>query len=105
MKLPVLIESVNDRGYVARVGPPFNWSAEGGTPEEAISRLQQEANRHLANGQKVATIDVPDAEHPWKQLIGSWDPNDPLIQEWKKGIEEYRRQRDRELLAEESDGS
>ncbi len=30
------------------------------------------------------------------------DPNDPMIQEWKKGIEEYRRERDRELLADES---
>jgi hypothetical protein len=70
MELPVLIESINGRRYVARVGPPFNWSAEGGTPEEAVTHQQQVADRHLANGQKVATIDVPDADHPWERLIG-----------------------------------
>ena len=94
MKLPVLVEPVSGNGYAARVGPPFNWSAEGKTPEEAVANLQREADRHLTNGQKVATIDVPDAEHPLLKWAGKLDLNDPVVQEWQRIIEENRRAAD-----------
>jgi hypothetical protein len=116
MKLPVLVERTAPGGYVARVGPPFNWSAEGPSQSEAVSNLQAEVARHASNGAQIAAIEVPSlsesiddervqkmlvrepqGEHPWLKWAGTWDPNDPFSQEWEKGIQEYRRQRDQEL--------
>ena len=34
------------------------------------------------------------APPPYAKFIGTWDPNDPVIEEWKKCIEEYRREVD-----------
>jgi hypothetical protein len=89
MELPVWVEPVNGTGFRATVGPPFNWMAEGATEEEAVMKLQTEAIRHNSNGGRVASIKIPD-ENPWLRIAGTWDPNDPLYEEWRKAIEEYR---------------
>lgn len=109
MQIPVLVEPVAGRGYVAMAGPPFGWSAEGATAEEAVDRLRAEVAKHSANGARLTTLEWPDAwvspaangsggeppgAHPLLKYVGTWDPNDPMIQEWMKAIEEYRRQID-----------
>lgn len=103
MEMQVVVERVEGNGYLART--PLGWSAEGPTPEEAVKNLQQEAARKLANGATVTTIRVPTADakfirapdpgvDPWEALIGTWDPDDPVIREWQQIIEENRRSRD-----------
>jgi hypothetical protein len=116
MQIPVLIEPVAGGGYAARAGSPFNWSAEGATHDEALAKLRAEAARHLSNGTRAAALDVPDptarpdplaalrvkgvviepppGDHPLLKWAGTWDLNDPLIQEWQKAVEDYRRQID-----------
>ena len=92
MKVPVLVEPVAGVGFRARTAAPFDWSAEGPTAEAAVAKLQDEANRHAGNGMRFASIDVPVSdEHPWLKWAGTWDPNDPVIDEWLRIIEENRR--------------
>jgi hypothetical protein len=116
MDIPVLIQPVPGKGFVARAASPFDWTAEGSTADEALANLQVEATRHLSNGAKAAVIAVPSeppapdplavarakgmvieappGDHPLLKWAGTWDPNDPFIQEWQRAIEEHRRQID-----------
>jgi hypothetical protein len=116
MEIPVLIQPVPGKGFVARAASPFDWSAEGTTADEALSNLQAEATRHLSNGVTAAAIAVsncqtsadplaaarakgmvvepPPGDNPLMKWVGTWDPNDPLIQEWQKAVEDYRREID-----------
>lgn len=115
MELPVLIEAVAGSRYVARVGPPFDWSAEGATPDEALGKLREEAANRVATGTRVAALTMPPppdplaalraigaivgprpipGQHPLLAWAGTWDLNDPVIQEWQQAVEEYRNQVD-----------
>ena len=92
MKLPVLVEPVPGKGFVARVSAPFNWSAEGTTFEEAVANLQAEAVRRVASGSRVESIELATADdNPWLGIIGTWEPDDPVIDEWLQGIKANRR--------------
>ena len=111
MNIPVFIEPIADKGYFARAGSPFDWSAEGPTEEEALKHLHAVAMKSVADGCKIASISVPElneplaqakanesvvgtaqGEHPLLKWAGTWDLNDPLIQEWQIEVEEYRRE-------------
>ncbi len=89
MEIPVLIEPLPGSGFVARTGSPFDWSAEGATPEEAVRKLQSLASEHQASGVKTAAISVNGGAHPWAEVAGSMKGN-PLLEEWRKAVEEYR---------------
>jgi hypothetical protein len=93
MEIPVLVEKVAGDGYVARVGSPFNWSAEGPTPDEAVRRLREESDRRLAAGVQVASLTLPagPAGNPLAKWAGTWK-DDPMIDEFERAIAEYREQ-------------
>lgn len=94
MKLPVLVEPVPGKGFVARVSAPFNWSAEGATADEAVSKLQAEATAHLRNGSRAAEIDFPSrAERMWLDHP-KLDLNDPVVREWLQIVQDNRRAAD-----------
>src|SRR5437867_3488057 len=89
MEIPVLIEPVPGNGYLARTGSPFDWSAEGATPEEAVCKLQAVASAQQAAGVKLAAISVNGTVHPHAAIVGSMK-NSSLREEWRKAVEEYR---------------
>ena len=89
MEIPVLIEPVAGNGYVARTGSPFNWSAEGATPDEAVQKLQAVASAQRAAGLSMATISMGGSVHPHAEFIGAMKDS-PLWDAWRKAIEEYR---------------
>jgi hypothetical protein len=113
MQIPVLIEPVAGGGFAARAGSPFNWSAEGATHDEALAKLRAEVARHLSNGTRAAAIELPEppapnplleaarakgavieppkGDHPILKWAGTLDLNDPLVQQWQKAVEDYRR--------------
>jgi hypothetical protein len=91
MKIPVLIEPVPGKGY--RAGP-LAFTAEGATPEEARNNLRGLIEARLAAGAQLVELEVGPAEHPTAKFAGTWDPDDPFIQEWEQAVEEYRRQMD-----------
>jgi len=96
MQIPVLIEPLPGNGYRANGGDPFGFTAEGATREEALRKLQETISSRLANGAELTQVDVGPAEHPLAKFAGIWREDDPLIEEWKKAVEEYRREVDQD---------
>ena len=102
MEIPVLIEPLPGSGFLARTGSPFDWSAEGATPEEAVRKLQSVAMERQTAGVKTAAISVNGAVHPLAEFAGSMKAVHPhaaiigsmkadsLWHEWRKAIEDYR---------------
>jgi predicted RNase H-like HicB family nuclease len=91
MQIPVLVEPVANNGFRARAGEPLAVSAEGATPEEALHNLRAALERQLTNGKQLRSLDLA-PDNPWLALAGMHDPNDPLIQEWKREMAAYRQE-------------
>lgn len=89
MEIPVLIEPIPGSGYRASGGEPFAIVVEGATPEDALARFKDRIATKLSNGASIASVEVS-SEHPWSKSFGIFDPSDPLVQEWRKIIEENR---------------
>lgn len=94
MNGPILIFPVAGDVYLARNDRGL--TAEGPTPEQALAKLREETDRYLVGHRQAMTTPPPDGDHPWLKWSGTRDPNDPLIQEWWKAVEEYRAARDAE---------
>jgi hypothetical protein len=63
--------------------------------EEALSKLQEGIKDRLTKGGVLTTIEVSASEeHPLAKYAGIWREDDPLIEAWKKAVDEYRRQVD-----------
>jgi predicted RNase H-like HicB family nuclease len=96
VQIPVLIEVVAGNGYRASAGDPFGLTAVGTTREETLRNLQELIENRLACGAELTNIDVRPTQHPLAKYAGTWRENDPLISEWKKAVEEYRREIDQD---------
>jgi hypothetical protein len=93
MQIAVEVEPIPLGGFRAESGPPFKVVAEGPTPEEAVAKVQNELNKRWQQG-KVVMIEVgPNAENPWLKMAGTLQ-DDPIVDEWRAAVEDYRRQRD-----------
>jgi predicted RNase H-like HicB family nuclease len=94
MKISVLIEPMNGKGFRASGIEPFCITAEGETREEALEKLKTEAESRLKAGAEIVTVDIGPSElHPLLKFSGIFK-DDPLFDEWQQAIEEYRRQLD-----------
>jgi predicted RNase H-like HicB family nuclease len=91
MQIPVLVEPLADNGFRARAGEPLPLTAEGATAEEALRNLRTTIDRQLKNGKQLLLLDVG-AENPWLAMAGMHEPNDPLVQKWKKEMAAYRQE-------------
>jgi len=98
MALAVLIEPTANNHFVAKLGPPFNWSAEGDSVAEALEKLGQETRRQETNGHLIAFIKEPQGEHPLLKWAGTL-PDDELTQSWQENI---RKSRQAERVAEKT---
>jgi hypothetical protein len=96
MKIPILVEPIENAGFRATNGPPLAASAEGATRDETLALLRKEIDRRMADGAVVVPLDVVTTEeNPWLAMAGMFR-NDPLFDEWQAAIEEYRRKVDEE---------
>ena len=91
MQIPVLVAPVANNGFRAKAGEPLPLSADGATPEEALRNLRAAMHRQLKNGKELRSVEIA-AENPWLAMAGIHDPNDPLVQEWKKEMAAYRQE-------------
>jgi len=91
MQITVLVEPMNGQGFRASCGEPFRATAEAATREEVLKKLQDELQARLKNGAEVVTLEVSDKEHPWLKFAGMYK-DDPLFDEWKQAMAEYRDQ-------------
>jgi hypothetical protein len=94
MEISVLIEPVAGNGYRATGASPMGLSAEGTTRDEALRKLQDLVQARMSAGAEMVQLKIGPADPPWAKFFGTWDPDDPLIAEWEKAVEEYRRQMD-----------
>jgi predicted RNase H-like HicB family nuclease len=90
MQIPVLVEPVANNGFRARSGEPLPLCADGATAEEAVRNLRAAMDRHVA-GKQLTSVELP-PDNPWVAMAGMFDPNDPLIQEWKEEMAKYRQE-------------
>jgi len=91
MQIPVLVEPVANNGFRAKAGEPLSLTAEGATAEEAVRNLRAAMDCQLKNGKQLLSVDFT-AENPWLAMAGMHNPNDPIIQEWKKEMAAYRQE-------------
>jgi predicted RNase H-like HicB family nuclease len=93
MEIPVLIERVVANGYRASTRDPFRLTAEGSTLTEALRNLRELVQSRVADAH-LTVQDVGPFSHPWDRFVGKWADDDPLIAEWEKEVEAYRREVD-----------
>jgi hypothetical protein len=94
MQIPILIEHLAGNGYRGRGGEPFPFTVEGTTREEVLRKMRELVDSRIAAGAQLVQLEVPSTERPWTKFAGTWTPDDPVIEEWKQAVEEYRRQMD-----------
>ena len=92
MQIPVLLEPIAGNSYRAKSGEPLPLSAEGATRDEALRKLRDLMDGRLQNGAQLVPFEVRPKENPWLASAGIFDPNDPLVQEWKQAMAEYRQE-------------
>src|SRR5438128_1544071 len=90
MQIPILIEAVAGNGYRSRGGEPYALSAEGATREEVLIKLQEQLQARVQAGAAIVALDVPAEPHPLVKFAGMFEHN-PLFDEWKAEMAEYRR--------------
>ena len=90
MKIPVLVEPLNDRkGYRATVGSPLSLAADGETRDESIAKLKSLTENRLGNEGEVRAMDVCVAKVPAD--AAGFLPDDELTREWIEIMKERRR--------------
>ncbi|HEY7310881.1 MAG TPA: hypothetical protein VH643_16070 [Gemmataceae bacterium] len=93
MQIPVLIEPISRNGYRARGIEPFAVSAKGATREEALAKLRAKIEGRLKKGAELVGLEVGAPTDPWMAFVGMFK-DDPWIEDWKRSVEEYRKQVD-----------
>jgi predicted RNase H-like HicB family nuclease len=89
MKIPVLIEPVKDNGFRASGPGPDEVVGEGRTDTEALLNLRKAIESRIRAGASDGASLEPAA--------GVFEPNDPLVGEWKDIMAENRRRDDQPI--------
>ena len=95
MKIPVLIEPISPERYRATGSGPFVGSVDAETPDAALAKMKQLIDDRLAQGARIALIDLPSGANPWLDMAGIFQ-DDPLFDEWQRAIADYRREVDQD---------
>jgi hypothetical protein len=90
MQIPVLIEPVAGNGFRACGIGPEAAVAEGKTDAEALERLRQDLESRIKAGARIAYLEIPLQNHPLARAAGIFQPDDPVVQEWKEIMAENR---------------
>ena len=89
MELSV-IETTSQQRYRATGGEPFVGSVEAETPEAALEKMKQLIDDRVAQGARIAALDLPNGANPWLDGAGMFR-DDPLFDDWQGVIPDYRR--------------
>jgi hypothetical protein len=93
MDIPVLIEKVGTNGFQAKMGEPLSLMAVGATREEALKNLEFLVQSRISGGAEITSLPV--GTNPLARFAGMFKDN-PLLEEWKQAMEEYRQKADQE---------
>jgi hypothetical protein len=90
---------------MARVGEPFNLTAEALSIEEVVQDLRNAIDQRLQAGAQLVWLPVGPTQIPGGK--GGTLPDDDLTREWLQAVEEYRQEcdvADRERILGEVSG-
>jgi hypothetical protein len=93
MKIRMIVECLELRGYRAKVENPVAMSAEADSREGSIQKLRDLLQKQLPQGTPVQLIEI-NPTHPWAKFAGTWEEDDPVLKEWEQAVKEYREQMD-----------
>jgi hypothetical protein len=87
---PVLLTQRADRFWIAKLLTWADFSVEGNSREDALSKLDQQVKAQLADGE-IAYLDLPlvPAKNPWLAIAGKYK-DDPNWEEYQTAIAEAR---------------
>lgn len=94
MDIPVTTERTDDGTYRARA---LHLCAEGGSPHEARTRIEELVAQFLRAGGEVGSMSVANGsatEDPRQRSYAGCLKDHPLLDEWHEAMAEYRRQLD-----------
>ena len=78
MKIPILIEVTEDHRFRATGGEPFAAPVEADTPEAALDKMKRGVLNRMAQGGRIAALDLPGGSNPWLQVFGMFQ-DDPAL--------------------------
>jgi hypothetical protein len=83
---PVLVTQRADRVWSAKLLTWADFSVEGNSREDALSKLDQQVKAQLADGE-IAYLDLPlvPAKNPWLAIAGKYQ-DDPNWEEYETAI-------------------
>ena len=102
MQIPVVIEPLPNNRYRAQASSPLPMVVEGDSVEDSLRLWREKFSSVLPADAEVNVVRVQASSAslpPWAKYIGELK-DDPLLEEWRECVEEYRQQRDREAGVE-----
>ncbi len=94
MRIPVLVEPIENNGFRASGLGPDDVVAEGRTDAEALLNLRKAIESRIRAGARLTYVELATEEATLQQAPGILEPHDPLVQEWKEIMAENRRRDD-----------
>ena len=96
MAIDVFVERIGKGRFRATSGGPLRARVEARTRDAAIAKLKKQVGKQLRNGELVSVeLAAPTQQNPWIEFAGMFK-DDPWIEDWKRSVAEYRRQKDSE---------
>ncbi len=92
MEIPVFLEPLPGGGFEARSADALGFAARGDTPDAALRHLRDLIETRAASGTVLTSIEIPTRKEAPSDLGGGIYRDDPLYEEWRQAIEEYRQQ-------------
>ncbi len=99
MEIPVLVEPMGDNAFRATCGAPWGLESEAPTREQAVEKLRGLIDDRLEAGAEVVELEIGKRPHPLAKFAGIFK-DDPMLEEWKEAMAEYRRETEERLQAE-----
>ncbi|HLQ43803.1 MAG TPA: hypothetical protein VK137_03660 [Planctomycetaceae bacterium] len=95
MQVATLVEPIGTRGFRAKAGSPFEITVEAESRQEAVRQLHECLRQRIAGGAELVPLEMEAAQNVWAEFAGDLK-DDPLLDDWKRAMADYRAQVDRD---------
>ena len=99
MEISVLVEPIGENAFRATCGAPWGLESDAPTRQQALENLRRLIDDRLKAGAEVFELEVGERPHPLAEFVGNLR-DDPLLEDWKEAMAEYRRETEERLQAE-----
>lgn len=88
MRIGVVVEQLPEGRHRAS-SEQFGIAADGATRSDALSELRTLIQQRIADGLEIVELDVLVRDDAWQSMAGMF-ADDPLYDEWREAIDQYR---------------